>query len=221
MESEPTKTTPFSPYAGRDPPPASPDAQPDCCHPSDHPEPDQPPVTLPGPTPPAPPPDKPEAQEGEAGPDKMRTYHLVGSPNHLAGAPTPTMDQMIDQARAEKISADKAAADKVISDKEAADKIIADKAAADKAAADKELEAHERGDKMLGYMETAIREHLIKMKEGAAIELDKMRAAYMEMPDDVKAHVLYKPLGDKLSSVEALLITLGTVIGSFPPPVAP
>jgi hypothetical protein len=99
-------------------------------------------------------------------------------------------------------------------------KAKAEKAAADKSAADKILADQEHGAKVLGDMEAGIRDRLVKMSEEFGGEYAKLHAAYIDMPDEVKAHTMYKPLGDRISTVEALVNTLWHTAASFPAPPA-
>jgi hypothetical protein len=100
-------------------------------------------------------------------------------------------------------------------------KAKAEKAAADKAVADKVLADQEHGAKVLGDMEAGIRNRLVKMSEEFGGEYAKLHTSYTEQPDEVKAHTMYKPLGDRISTVEALVNTLWHTAASFPVPVDP
>jgi len=72
------------------------------------------------------------------------------------------------------------------------------------------------GANVLGDMEAGIRDKLVKLSDEFGAEFTRLHTAYIDMPDEVKAHPLYKPLGVKISSVEALLITLVHTAESFP-----
>jgi hypothetical protein len=88
-------------------------------------------------------------------------------------------------------------------------------------AAAKEKADMENGAKVLGDMETGIRDKLMKMSDEFGAEFTKLHSAYIDMPDEIKAHVMYKPLGERISSIEALLNTLVHTAASFPMPIEP
>lgn len=102
-----------------------------------------------------------------------------------------------------------------------ADTSKADKIAADKAEADKVIADQEHGAKVLGDMEASIRNKLVSMSDEFAKDFIELHTAFNDMPDEVKGHTLYKPLAEKISSVEALINTLIHTAASFPEPVVP
>ena len=108
--------------------------------------------------------------------------------------------------------------DAPIMSKEMSDKA---QAAADKAAADKATADAANADKVLGDMEKGIGDKLRSMHDGMSEEFSKVHAAMLDMPDEVKAHHAYLPLSEKISSVEALLVTLGITAATFPAPEKP
>lgn len=78
---------------------------------------------------------------------------------------------------------------------------------------------HENGAKVLGDMEAVIRGKLMDLCATLGEDYFRLHTAYIDMPDEIKANAMYKPLGDKISSVEALLNTLMHTAASFPMPV--
>jgi hypothetical protein len=74
------------------------------------------------------------------------------------------------------------------------------------------------GAKVLGDMEAGIRDKLVHMSDEFGIEFLKLHSAYIDMPNEIKAHVMYKPMGEKIATVEALLNTLMNTAASFPAP---
>lgn len=81
-----------------------------------------------------------------------------------------------------------------------------------------ELAAQVHGDAVLGHMQNAIRDKLMSLADDLGGEFHTLFTTYMAMPDEMKAHTLYRPLGDRIASVEALLNTLIHTAASFPPP---
>lgn len=98
-------------------------------------------------------------------------------------------------------------------------KARADKEAAAKAALDKMIADQEHGAKVLGDMEAGIRLKLVTMSDEFGVEFTKLHTAYVDIPDEIKAHTMYKELGEKIASVEALFNTLMHTAASFPMPV--
>jgi hypothetical protein len=84
---------------------------------------------------------------------------------------------------------------------------------------DKAMSSEESGAKLLGDMESAIRNKLLDMSYEFGGEFSKAMAAYIDMPDELKAHPMYKQLGQRLDAVEALLNTLNHTAATFPVPV--
>jgi hypothetical protein len=72
---------------------------------------------------------------------------------------------------------------------------------------------------LLGDMEAGIRDKLMKMSDEFGADFTRLHTTWIDMPDEIKAHPMYKSLGERISSVEALLNTLIHTAASFPMPV--
>jgi hypothetical protein len=79
-------------------------------------------------------------------------------------------------------------------------------------------EAEFKTTKILGGMEAAIRDKLLKISGEFNVEYINAHTAYLDMPAEIKAHPMYKQLGMRLDAVEALLNTLNHTAASFPAP---
>lgn len=77
------------------------------------------------------------------------------------------------------------------------------------------------GVKLLGDIETGIRDRLMAMTFELEGEFAVLKSAFLDMPDEIKALPMYKTLGERIASVEALLNTLESTAGSFPMPIDP
>jgi hypothetical protein len=82
--------------------------------------------------------------------------------------------------------------------------------------AEKEAAVQANGAKVLGDMETGIRDKLMKMSNDFGAEFIRLHTTYIDMPDEIKAHTMYKALGERIANVEALLNTLMHTAASFP-----
>jgi hypothetical protein len=84
-----------------------------------------------------------------------------------------------------------------------------------------EADKQANGAKVLGDMEAGIAAKLLKMSDEFGAEFTRLHTTYIDMPDEIKAHTMYKALGERIANVEALLNTLMHTAASFPPPAEP